>query len=302
MTTVEVLAPAKINLTLHITGQRDDGYHLLDSLVVFAPVRDRLTIQDGNTLSLTVDGPEALGVPTDMRNLAMQAANLVADGKGASLTLEKNLPAASGIGGGSADAAAALRGMLMRRDDIQAGDWVPPTDEMMTRLAAEILALGADVPMCLMSKPCRARGIGEKLEFVTLPKLPALLVNPRVPVPTGTVFGGLTRRDNPPMPDQLPAFSDAPDLIDWLQDQRNDLQPPAVAATPVIGEVIAYLEDLPGCRLARMSGSGATCFALFETEADAIAAGQTVADTQPDWWLAGGLLGDQSDLAAPRVS
>lgn len=302
MTTVSVRAPAKVNLTLHITGQREDGYHLLDSLVVFAPVHDRLIIQDGNILSLTVEGPEAAGVPADMKNLALRAAELVADGKGASLVLEKNIPPASGVGGGSADAAAALRGMMGRNDDLQAEDWVPPSDEELKPLAEKILALGADVPMCLLSKPCRARGIGEKLEFLSLPPLPALLVNPRVPVATAAVFAGLERRDNSPMPEELPAFDDTGALVDWLADQRNDLEAPAIAAAPVIGEVLEVLSGLPGCGLARMSGSGATCFALFEDSEAAMAAGRKLHDAYPDWWLAGGELGDQLGLAAPVIS
>lgn len=302
MTTVSVLAPAKVNLTLHITGQRDDGYHLLDSLVAFAPVRDRLIIQDGNTLSLTVEGPEEEGVPADMSNLALRAAEILADGQGASLLLEKRLPAAAGIGGGSADAAAVLRGMMMRDDALHQKDWMPPSDEDLRPFAEQILALGADVPMCLLSKPCRAQGIGEKLTFVTLPKLPALLVNPRVPVPTGAVFAGLDSRENPPMPEQLPDFPDATALIDWLKTQRNDLETPAIAATPVIGEVLQVLADLPGCGLSRMSGSGATCFALFDNEDAALAAGKALQAAHPKWWLAGGALGDQSALAAPRLS
>ncbi len=302
MTTVRVNAPAKINLTLHITGQREDGYHLLDSLVVFAPVHDRMIIQDANILSLTVEGAEAKGVPADMKNLALQAAALVADGQGVSLLLEKNIPAASGIGGGSADAAAALRGMMVRRADLAAPDWTPPGDEVLRPFAERILALGADVPMCLLSAPCRVRGIGEKLEFLSLPPLPALLVNPRVPVSTGAVFAGLASRENAPMPEDLPAFADAMELVEWLVQQRNDLQSPAISAAPVIGEVLEVLEALPGCRLARMSGSGATCFALFETESAAIEAGSTLKEHHPDWWLAGGSLGGQTSLAAPKVS
>ncbi len=302
MTTVEVFAPAKVNLTLHITGQRDDGYHLLDSLVVFAPVRDRLIIQDGNTLSLTVEGPEAAGVPADMNNLALRAAEISADGRGASLVLEKRLPAASGIGGGSADAAAAFRGMLVRREDLAAADWAMPDDAALRPFAEHILSLGADVPMCLLCKPCRARGIGEKLEFVTLPRLPALLVNPRVPVPTGAVFGGLKRRDNAPMPERLPDFAKAGALIDWLSEQRNDLQAPAIAAAPIIGEVLQVLAALPGCRLSRMSGSGATCFAIFDDIDSAQAAGKALHASHPEWWIAGGELGDQSELAMPTVT
>ncbi|MEM7752132.1 MAG: 4-(cytidine 5'-diphospho)-2-C-methyl-D-erythritol kinase [Pseudomonadota bacterium] len=302
MTTVEVFAPAKVNLTLHITGQRDDGYHLLDSLVVFAPARDRLVIQDGSTLSLTVEGPEAEGVPADMSNLALKAAEMVADGAGASLLLEKHLPAASGIGGGSADAAAALRGMFACRDHLEGGEMGMPSDVLLERYADRILGLGADVPMCLMSVPCRASGIGDKIEFLDLPPLPALLVNPRVPVSTAAVFSALSERENAPMPAEVPTFEDASHLIDWLQDQRNDLQAAAIATVPVIAEVLEVLSGLPDCRLARMSGSGATCFALFETQDAAIAAGVILNARYPEWWMVGGILGPQANAAIPRIS
>ncbi len=301
--TVDVLAPAKVNLTLHITGQRDDGYHLLDSLVVFAPVSDRLIMQDGNTLSLTVEGPERAGVPADMNNLALRAVGILAeDGEGISLLLEKHLPAASGIGGGSADAAAALRGMLMRRLESGGEDWVPPSDEELRPHAEAILALGADVPMCLLSQPCRVRGIGEKIEFVQLPPLPALLVNPRVPVSTPEVFSRLAKKDNPSMPETLPTFGDSAAFVDWLATQRNDLEAPAVDIAPEIGVVLDVLHAAEGCRLARMSGSGATCFAIFPDSESATAAGEVIRAVHPDWWLGGGVLGDQLALAEPRVS
>ena len=301
--TVEVFAPAKVNLTLHITGQRDDGYHLLDSLVVFAPVSDRLIIQEGNTLSLTVEGPERAGVPADMKNLALRAAKILAEeGEGLSLLLEKHLPAASGIGGGSADAAAAMRAMLMRRLEGAGEDWGPPPDEELRPHAEAILALGADVPMCLLSKSCRARGIGEKLEFLALPSLPALLVNPRVPVSTPEVFSRLAVKDNPPMPEALPTFEDAASLVGWLATQRNDLETPAIEVAPEIGAVLDVLRAAESCGLARMSGSGATCFAVFPDSETAIAAGEVIRAAHPEWWLAGGLLGDQLTRAAPRVS
>ena len=300
MTTVRVFAPAKINLTLHITGRQDDGYHLLDSLVTFAPVADRLDIQDGNTLSLTVEGPEAAGVPADMQNLALKGAALVGDS--GSLVLTKHLPAASGIGGGSADAAAALRGMLARSKALQDDDWLPPTDDEILPFAEQVLGLGADVPMCLLSKPCRVRGIGQKIEFMPLPPLAAVLVNPRVPVSTAAVFGALKSPDNPPMPEVLPAFADAAELTDWLVTQRNDLEVPATEAAPVIAEVLAVLQSTKDCQLARMSGSGATCFAIFPDKDAAIAAGHVIADAHPDWWLASGYLGDQFKLAEPKLS
>lgn len=300
MTTVKVFAPAKINLTLHITGQQDDGYHLLDSLVAFAPVADLLTIQDGNTLSLTVEGPEATGVPADMENLALKGAALVGDS--GSLVLTKHLPAASGIGGGSADAAAALRGMLARKKMVQGDDWVPVTDEEILPFAEQVLGLGADVPMCLLSKPCRVRGIGQNIEFTSLPPLAAVLVNPRVPVATAAVFGALKVRENPSMSEVLPSFADAGELTEWLCTQRNDLEAPAMEAAPVIADVLAALRGTRDCRLARMSGSGATCFAIFPDKDAAIAAGRVIATAHPDWWLASGYLGDQFKLSEPKLS
>ena len=299
--TASVVAPAKVNLTLHVTGRRDDGYHLIDSLVTFAPICDRLTVQDGNTLSLTVEGPESAGVPADMKNLALQAAEIFSEGTGASLLLEKFLPAAAGIGGGSADAAAALRGMLAMREDWTEENWDSP-DSVLLPYAKKILGLGADVPMCLMSRPCRARGIGEKLDFLQHPKLPAVLVNPRVAVPTGPVFDRLASRENPPMPDAIPECSDAVGLIDWLSDQRNDLQAPAIELVPQIAICLETLAATDGCRLARMTGSGATCFALYETFEKARASAESLYHAHPDWWVAGCELGDQSKLAEPKIS
>lgn len=293
MTWTDVFAPAKINLTLHITGQRDDGYHLLDSLVVFAPVGDALRVAPAAELSLRLEGPEAEGLPANGDNLALRAAAMVGEGQGAEIVLEKTLPVASGIGGGSADAAAAARAVL-------AGDGALDA-EGLARAEAALLALGADVPMCLRSRPVRVRGIGEGLEPVTLPPLPAVLANPRVPVSTPRIFRSLTSRDNPPMPEVLPEFVDAKALIDWLKDMRNDMEPAAKALEPMIGTVLSELSALPGCRLARMSGSGATCFGLFATMAEAGAAAATLRAARPDWWIAEGLLGDQQARAMPRL-
>ena len=303
MTTVRVFAPAKINLTLHVTGRREDGYHLLDTLVAFAPVGDRLTIQPGNILSLTVEGPERAGVPADMENLALRAAMLASWGRGAAMVLEKILPAASGIGGGSSDAAAAFRGMLCFGDPGEAPAdtaWAMPEVISETHARA-LLDLGADVPMCLMPRPLRARGIGEKLDFIDLPPLPAVLVNPRVPVPTGEVFGRLETPSNAPMPEALPEFADAGSLIEWLAGQRNDLEAPATATAPIIEDVLASIRAAEGCGLARMSGSGATCFGLFADIEAAQAAVEALRTSHENWWIAGGLLGDQMARAMPRV-
>lgn len=300
MTKVDVFAPAKINLTLHVTGQRDDGYHLLDSLVTFASVGDRLNIVPGNALSLTVEGPEAEGVPADMDNLALRAATLVQD-VGAALVLEKNLPAASGIGGGSADAAAAWRGMLCLKDT--AADAFAQSPESIFKDHIDALtALGADVPMCVACKPMRVRGIGAQLETVVLPTLYAVLVNPRRPVATPSVFKALRTKDNAPMPDDLPDFTDAAALIEWLKGMRNDLEPPALSVQPVIATVLKVLSDQAGCGLARMSGSGATCFGLFASEIEAKNAAQALYNAYPEWWVVGCVLGDQFEAALPKVS
>lgn len=300
MTTVNVFAPAKINLTLHVTGQRDDGYHLLDSLVTFASVGDRLSIVSGNALSLTVEGPEAAGVPADFDNLALRAASLIQE-DGAALVLEKHLPAASGIGGGSADAAAAWRGMICLKD--KAFDTFAQASDAHFKTHLEALTrLGADVPMCIACKPMRARGVGDLLEVVPLPTLYAVLVNPRLPVSTPSVFKALSSKTNPPMPDRLPAFADAAALIDWLGGMRNDLEPAALAVQPAIADVLDVLADQKGCGLARMSGSGATCFGVFDTEASAKDAARKLYHAHPDWWVAGCVLGDQFNAALPKIS
>ncbi|WP_417718494.1 4-(cytidine 5'-diphospho)-2-C-methyl-D-erythritol kinase [Salipiger sp.] len=295
MKRIEVFAPAKINLSLHVTGRRTDGYHLLDSLVVFAPVGDRLILRGADDWSLTVDGPEAEDVPTDGRNLSLAAATLLGDAPRAALSLHKALPPASGIGGGSADAAAALRGMISLANDGTAGG----DGAALDRHAPGILALGADIPMCLRSAPARVRGIGEDLSPVNLPPLPAVLVNPRRPVSTPEIFRRLECRDNPPMPDVLPPFPDAVALVAFLAGMRNDLEAPACAAQPAIVEVLAALRKRGVCRLARMSGSGATCFGLFDSNDEAEAAAAAISREHPGWWVAHGALGDMSGRAAP---
>jgi 4-diphosphocytidyl-2-C-methyl-D-erythritol kinase len=295
MTTVRVFAPAKINLTLHVTGRRADGYHLLDSLVTFADVGDELVVSPGRVgLTLNVRGPEAAGVPSDSTNLALRAAAILAEGQGAAIELTKALPAASGIGGGSADAAAALRAMLalrgIGRAELAEGAFGPR--------AAEILALGADVPMCLFPRPLRARGIGERIDAVDLPTVAAVLVNPRVSVATADVFRALERRDGAGMPEAVPAFADEAALADWLEGQRNDLEAAAIRVQPVVATVLAALEAT-GCLLARMSGSGATCFGLYAGPAAAARAAVRLRAERPGWWVVETLLGDQTARAVP---
>lgn len=261
-----VLAPAKINLALHVTGQRGaDGYHLLDSLVVFADVGDWLTFDaDGAPLRLGVTGPMAEGVPTDDSNLVMRAARAAGLSTGR-ITLDKHLPAAAGIGGGSSDAAAMLRRLGHVPDD-------------------DGLSLGADVPVCLRARATRMTGIGEGLEDVPfLPPLPAVLVNPRVAVPTGPIFQGLASKTNPPM-GALPDRPDLAGLIGWLAARRNDLEPPALSLQPVIGDVLDALRA-EGAALARMSGSGATCFGLFTAADETQTAARAIAAAHPGWWV-----------------
>lgn len=276
-------AAAKINLALHVTGQRPDGYHLLDSLVAFAGVGDRLRAEPASGLSLTITGPEGddLAV-TD--NLVLRAAQALGSaGQGTDLVLEKYLPVASGIGGGSADAAAALH--------LLAGLWGCPLPD-----ASAVLALGADVPVCLAGRACRMAGIGEQLSPVPpLPPVWAVLANPRIAVATPAVFAAMTRRDNAPLPAQIPAFGDAAALAGWLAVQRNDLEPAAIRIAPVVAEVLAALGQLPGALLRRMSGSGATCFALFADAATAQAGAERLRAGQPGWWVAAARLGDSPD-------
>ncbi len=267
---IREFAPAKINLTLHIVGQRADGYHLLDSLVVFADQGDFVAVQRQAKMRFDVTGPMAAGVPTGEGNLVRRAAAAagVAD---AHIVLEKHLPAASGIGGGSADAAATLRA-LWRSHGV-----TPPSD-------AALLRLGADVPVCLAATTARMSGIGEVIEPVaSFPPLAAVLVNPGVPVPTPDAFRALAEKSNPAMP-PIPGFANAAACRIWLTARRNDLQTPVVALVPVVGQVLSALRDL-GAQPARMSGSGATCFGLFDTGAQAEAAARALRQTHAGWWV-----------------
>ena len=265
--TVEVVAPAKVNLTLHVTGKRADGYHLLDSLVVFGDVADRLWLDPGAKLTLEVSGLFAKGVPEDERNLVWRAA----EGAGwrGNIRLQKNLPHGAGIGGGSSDAGAVLNALKA------SGVLIP---------SALPLSLGADVPVCCHAGAARMRGIGERVDPLKLPKLHALLVNPGLPLPTGKVFSALVNRDNSPMPDELPEFTSASDCAAWLEKQRNDLEGPAIAVAPEIDRVLSDLRATGEAMLSRMSGSGATCFALYPTAKAAHMAAYQIGAEHPDWW------------------
>jgi 4-diphosphocytidyl-2-C-methyl-D-erythritol kinase len=283
-------APAKINLALHVIGRRDDGYHLLDTLVVHGIAADIVTATpstgpEGPIATLAIDGPFAGSLGATPDNLVLRAAELLAAEARrlgqtpfpVSLRLTKHLPIASGIGGGSSDAAATLR--LLNR--------VWGLGLATEQLAAIALPLGADLPMCVHGRPLRARGIGEAIEPIGAMPSPAMvLVNPGVAVSTPAVFRALTHRDNPPLPALPPRFADTEVLFAWLAATRNDLEAPAIAVAPVIAEVLSALSADPGCRLARMSGSGATCFAIFADEPTAEAAADRLAAR--GWWTAAG--------------
>lgn len=272
---IEAFAPAKVNLTLHVTGQREDGYHLLESLVVFVGVGDRITVSDDDALSLSVTGPRAMGVPTGAENLVLKAASALG-GAGAHIALEKHLPAAAGIGGGSSDAAATLRALSQL--------WG-------TELPADNgLSLGADVPVCLRAAPCLMSGVGEVLTDVpALPPMWMVLVNPGVEVPTPAVFRGLARKDNAPM-EPIPSGLSAAAFAEWIATQRNDLEAPAREIAPVITDVLTAISGA-GALLSRMSGSGATCFGLFASAEAASVAAQSLKVKAPAWWVDHGALG-----------
>lgn len=274
------VAKAKVNLDLLVLARRPDGYHELDSLVVFAELQDRLSFAPAGELALAITGPMAARVPAGGDNLVLRAALDLAQvagvRTGAAITLEKHLPVEAGIGGGSADAAAALRGLARL--------WgLPLTAERLRDIGQ---GLGADVPVCVYSRPARIRSTGERIDPIrALPEMPMLLVNPGVAVPTREVFKALALPERPePRPAMQPQAS-LTRLAVWLADSRNDLMAPALALAPVIGQVLAELEALEHCRLARMSGSGATCFALFPEMADAEAAAARLGAIHPDWWI-----------------
>jgi 4-diphosphocytidyl-2-C-methyl-D-erythritol kinase len=267
-------APAKINLFLHVGERRADGFHPLQSLAVFTDLGDVLAMEDAVELSLAVAGPFAAGLQGEGDNLVLRAGRALGSG-GARLTLTKNLPVASGIGGGSADAAAALRGLSRL--------WTTG-DRNLHEIAA---TLGSDIPVCVDSTAAFMEGRGEILRPVpSMPRVPMLLVNPGVPVPTRDVFAALESRSGAEM--KLPGghFQDTADLLRFLESTRNDLQAPALKLQPVIGEVLAAIAALPGALMARMSGSGATCFGIFADDDCCRRAAGTLRLAAPGWWVA----------------
>src|SRR5215470_7999645 len=285
---------AKVNLTLRVVGRRTDGYHDLESVVAFADCADRLTLTPGPELSLQTIGPLATACGELSDNLVLKAARLLAevvpDLKAGAFVLDKVLPVAAGIGGGSADAAAALR-LLARLNDLALDD---------ERLQEVALEVGADVPVCLASRACDMTGVGETLLPLSLPELPSVLVNPCVPVQTEKVFAALGLRNGElrvGVGDVMTEASSWPEeggsLEEWVEALAagsNDLEEPAMKIQPVIGEVIAALNATNGAWLARMSGSGATCFAVYENTADAQRAADQIRLEHPSWWVHAGTL------------
>lgn len=292
MERLSLAAPAKINLFLHVTGRRDDGYHLLESLVVFTETGDRLTVAPANDLSLTIDGPFAAGLPdAGPDNLVLRAAAALRQAAsvepGARITLEKNLPVSSGIGGGSADAAAALRALCALWN----------IEMPFARLAEIGLAIGADVPVCLNARPTLMSGTGEILHDVAPP--PAcgvVLVNAGEGVSTPDVFKARTAPFSDPA--GWPAPPALEEFITALKDRRNDLSEPALAVSPVIGDVLEVLSGTARCLLTRLSGSGGTCFALYRDRQAADEAAAAIQSARPDWWCVATAFRD--DVASVR--
>src|SRR5882757_11562068 len=284
---------AKVNLTLRVTGRRVDGYHDIESVVAFADCADRLSLTPGSKLDLQMSGPLAQACGETGDNLVLKAARLlgerVPDLKAGHFTLEKVLPVAAGIGGGSADAAAALR-LLAQLNDLALDD---------PRLLEVALLTGADVPVCLASRACDMAGVGESLLPLSPPIMPCVLVNPRLPVATKEVFAALGLRNGELLVGATDVFSgtDWPEkgssVEDWVEAlaaSTNDLEAPATRIQPLIGEVISALNATNGAWLARMSGSGATCFAIYENTADAARAAEKIRRAQPGWWVHAGTL------------
>jgi len=284
---------AKVNLTLRVVGRRVDGYHDLESVVAFADCADRITLTPGAKLDLETTGPLAQACGETADNLVFRAAQLlserVPDLKLGAFVLDKKLPVAAGIGGGSADAAAALR-LLAQANGLALDD---------PRLIEVARLTGADVPVCLASRPCVMTGVGEALMPLSLPIMPCVMVNPRVPVATRDVFAALGLRSGellvgatdvirtPGWPEQGASVED---WVEALSSASNDLEEPAMRIQPVIGEVLAALNATDGAWLARMSGSGATCFAIYENTADAQRAARKVQLDHPQWWVHAGVL------------
>ena len=273
---LEEKASAKVNLCLKIVGQKSNGFHLLDSIVGFTEFGDHLSFKKSDELKLTAKGAFSDQIPVDKSNLILKAAELLRTinniKTGAHITLTKNLPPSAGLGGGSSDAAATIRGLSRLW-----GTDLPEIDDMME--------IGSDLPVCINQKTQHMRGFGEVLEEInTFPNLPILLVNPLKKVSTQTVFRMLKNKKNPPLSKYEKLFQAKKDWINWLLLQRNDLMEPAVKVEPVISEVLRLISKQISVEKVSMSGSGATCFGIFENKHDCDLAMKRVRLERPDWW------------------
>ena len=269
---IELIARAKINLALHVVGRSARGRHLLDSIVSFTKFGDSVEVESDCERTLNVTGPMASSVPHGPSNLALRAAELFDRSDGYRISLVKRIPVAAGLGGGSADAAAVLCSLLRLSKSS-----LPNPDEIMS--------LGSDVPVCLFGKNARVQGEGEQvLPLGRLPSFPMVLVNPGISLSTKEVFAALSSSANPPL-DSLPRDGCKDSWLSWLAGQRNDLESAARNLLPAVGGVLSGLRDRAGCRLARMSGSGATCFGIFETDEQARAAVEDIQALNPGWWV-----------------
>ena len=267
----ELIARAKVNLALHTVGRLADGRHLLDSIVSFTKFGDSVEIESDCGRILDVTGPMASSVPQGSSNLAMRAAALIDSPDGYRISLVKRIPVAAGLGGGSADAAAVLSSLSSLRECP-----LPGSDEIM--------GLGSDIPVCLLGKNARVQGEGDQvIPLERLPSFPVALVNPGIPLSTKEVFAALSNPVNSPL-ESLPRDGSRDSWLSWLATQRNDLESVARSLLPAVGCVLSRIRDCAGCRLARMSGSGATCFGIFDTNEQARGAVDEVRARSPGWW------------------
>ena len=272
----EEKASAKVNLCLQIVGQKSNGFHLLDSIVGFTEFGDHLSFKESDVLELTVQGAFSDQIPVDKSNLILKAAELLRTlysiKTGAHITLIKNLPPSAGLGGGSSDAAAAVRGLSRL--------WGTDLPEIH-----DLMKIGSDLPVCINQKTQHMKGFGEVLsEINTFPNLPILLVNPLKRVSTQIVFSMLKNKKNPPLSKYEKLFKTKKDCINWLLLQRNDLMEPAVRVEPVIADVLRLISNQISVKKVSMSGSGATCFGVFENKHDCDLAMKKVRRERPEWW------------------
>jgi 4-diphosphocytidyl-2-C-methyl-D-erythritol kinase len=290
---VRVAAPAKINLFLHVGAKRADGFHAMESLAAFVEVCDRLTFVSAKSLELRTAGPFAAKLPPHEENLVVRAAHALAPECGARIVLEKNIPVASGLGGGSADAAATLRGLNLLWE-------LGKSEQELTQIAA---LLGSDVPVCVLSRPALMEGRGEIVTPVrSVPQVAVVLISPEVMLPTVDVFARVVKRTGLGQMERLPAsLKTLSDMSAYLAGARNDLEEPACALVPEIEEVLDALNGEPGCAFVQMSGSGPSCFGLFRWQKHALDVAESMAHAHKNWWVRATRIAD-ADIGAPHWS